>query len=282
MKDLNMEVFKKYFILFGCLLLSACVPAAMHGNESLISFPTVTATFLPIAISTTPAPSPTPDRFSAAALAFIPHTIDEIAQSVEVRSPIDDPEGYKEDMGRVLIVIHEQILPDYSGVLTNAGGGSVGVQFDGGVIVFSKTELNPIASVYYTWTNNQGDSYKIPIEFFPGRDSQGKFVYSMFIDPIFKMVNKNGYVDNPAPNWSIGALLKDFPMYITGRGSFEALTYFKGDEALKRFGDVYYRSGIGSEENGNKLVNCFWNILDEDGIFDRECEGLPILMKGGQ
>jgi hypothetical protein len=229
----------------------------------------------------TEAPTPTvtvteQSKYTTEAVAYVPHSVEEIGNSVEVRSPIDDPEGYKEDVEQVLKVIHEQILPNYSGSILKTGDGKIRVGFDSGTIGFKgEMILNPIASTYFEW-----NGYKVPIFFFPASDSDGKFVFGMVFSPTVDYVNTAGRINNPAPDWHIAELLKRFPMDIVGNGAFEALVFpanYQGDEFMSAYSKVNIE-----ECSESDLLTAFWNLLDKDGFFNRSCEKRPLVAMGGQ
>lgn len=221
----------------------------------------------------TPTPSPTPDQFSAQALAFVPKTIEEIEQSVEVRSPIDNPEGYMEDMTKALEVMHAGILSNYDGVMIKAGGGQIGVNND--VIHFTNgANLTPIASVHFEWQN-----YDVPILFFPAEDSQGGLILSIIFSPT--QYYENSYlIDNPAPIWTLSEFLKIFPVQLVGEGFFETMissSFYRGDDFMTAYSIVKIQNCEDID-----LVSAYWNMLGADGTYKRECELRPVVMAGGQ
>ena len=289
--------------LAGVMLLSggAAVVAANHDPtpETAAKPTTVPGTEFPEMTNTassevtTPSPTELPTEalvtatdevtaFTAEKLAFVPHSVEEIGQSVEVRSPIDDPEGYKEDIQKVLDVIHTQILPNYSGEFIRGDKQQVGVQTDRGVIVFQMgASLNPIASVYFNWTDSNGNAYKVPRYFFPAEDSEGKFTISITFDPVRE--NPPGYVsrDNPAPNWEMSALLTKFPMQLVDNGSFEAsyIIFPRGDD---EFATTYFQHRKSLVADGDNIFEqSFFNFIGHKS-FDRKCEVLSLVSLGGQ
>ena len=220
------------------------------------------------------------ESFTAEKLAFVPHSVEEIGQSVEVRSPIDDPEGYKEDIQKVLDVIHTQILPNYSGEFVNNKTLSIDntqqlIYFNGG------TNLTPVTSMYFNWTDSNGNVYKVPHYFFPAEDSEGKFTISITFDPVRIRPNGPAFENNPAPDWHMSALLSKFPMQIVGRGYFQA-SYSSGpynDEFYK----AYYKNNDIKNESGNsELGQAYWDFITKGKSFNRGCEKQSLIGVGGQ
>lgn len=280
--------------LAGMMLLSGC-STSVESNKIPITktapIPSPTAEILASPISTaTPTPQEVPtevisatetvDAYAPELVAFVPNSVEQIGMSVEVRSPITDPEGYKEDMEKVLKVIHEQILADYSGEFLT-GDSNIGMINPMDVVKFSfGVNLDPVASVYYDWKDSNGNSYKVPIFFFPAEDSEGKFVLSFSFSPTLKHINSRASADNPAVDWSLSEIIKKFPMQIVGNGSLETFYYFneEGDEFLP----TYFKAvDPGNTEGEGDLSKAYWDFIS-NGVFNRKCEMRPLMVKGGQ
>lgn len=165
-----------------------------------VSTPTTQATATSI---DTPVPTATPEKFSLEAISFVPKNESEIGKSVKVRSPIDDPAGYKEDMTAYMAKVH-QILDTYDKEFLIIPGGTIGV--GDGEVMLHNIELNPMASVYFDW----GD-LKVPILTLPAQDDNGKFGLNIVLDPTQVHVNKSGRTCNPSPDWKIDPMLRSFP-----------------------------------------------------------------------
>ena len=214
------------------------------------------------------------DKYSAEAVAFVPHSIEQIGQSVEVRSPIDDPVGYKEDVEKVLKVIHEQILPNYSGGIINYEA-TIGISEERGSVMFQKdSTLNPIASVFFEW-----NGYKVPILYFPAEDNQSKFVIGMAISPTMGESNYN--TENPAPDWRLSEIIKKFPMTVD-KGFLEtretnAAKYSKVLTSKDPFFSAYF-----SGHENSDYMKVLWDYFINNGNFDKSYESFLLIILGGQ
>jgi hypothetical protein len=268
-------------ILAGFLFFSGCSAANAGQNISAAGTePTLTQTLTPTAtIRATEIPTPTQEsKFTVSWLSFVPKEIGEITASVEVRSPIDDPAGYKADVTNVLKVINEQILPNYSGDFIESGihmTGMAGIDPDRGCILFRKgTVFNPVAAVYFEW-----NGYNVPILFFPAKDSQGSFALGLALSPTMNNSDHNN--NNPAQDWRMSELIKVFPMTITS-GWLEvrysnAGVYSTGLTAGDPFYSAYFANRESDEYNA-----AVWNFFIRDEGFDRNFEYLPFVVLGGE
>lgn len=219
----------------------------------------------------------TPDEmiYTAQALEFVPHSVEEIANSVEIRSPIDDPQGYKEDMNKVLEVINGQILPDYTGDFVESGKNMMAIDPERGCIFFDKgVTLNPIASVNFEW-----NGYNVPILFFPTKDSQGSFAFGMVLSPTMSDTDRNN--NNPAPDWSISEMIKNFPMTIKS-GMLEVRYSNAGVYSTVLTAKDPFYSAYFSNRESDDYNAAVWNFFIRNEDFDRQYEYLPFVVLGGE
>lgn len=267
--------------LAGMMFLSGCSAAIETRTTPVVE--TVPTTAPTPAQTATEAPTPRAETiYTAEALSFIPHSVEEIDRTPEVRSPIDDPEGYKEDIAKVLAVIHNDILPNYTGEFITGDKQQISVQTERGMVRFQNgLLLDPIAADHFKWIDSSGQTFEVPEYFFPAMDNQGKIVLSMVFSPT--RVNPPGAVDNdnPAPNWTMPELLKRFPMQLKGGGAFDAI-YFNSIDKSDEFTAAFYKANNSKDENGNsKLAQAFFDFIYSKP-FDRSMEGEPLVAHGGQ
>jgi hypothetical protein len=246
-------------------------PSSTPTNEVVIPSATRVPTEAPTATAT-------PEQFSFAAISFVPKSIEEIGQSVEVRSPIDDPEGYKEDIDKVIAVIHDKILPNYQGEFLTGDKQQIGVG-NGNIDFYGGAVLNPVASVYFNWEYN-GTTYKVPRFFFPARDSQGEFTLSMVFNPTMDLKIGKPQLTNPAPDWSMADIIKRFPMQIKDPGYLN--TFYSRQPILPTFywaNDAFF--SVYLQEPMNDLGGAYWGWIVGGKPFDRSVEDEAIAIKGG-
>lgn len=263
-------------------------PAAAQSLPTATETPYQTSSDF-VEVTVTPIPQEVPteiisatetiDAYAPELVAFVPNSVEQIGMSVEVRS---DKEGYKEDVNKVLDVIHNDILPGYTGEYVEAKVKQLVVRYSNNLISFgSGINLNPIASVHSEWIDSKGISHDVLRLFFPAKCGEDKFLLSIIIDPV--RVNPPGAVnaDNPAPDWSMAGLIGKFPMEIKGNGMFEAY-YSLIDVGDDEFATAYFQNNDVKAEDGiSELGHAYWDWLG--GIpFTREGELMSLVSKGGQ
>jgi hypothetical protein len=255
-------------ILIGMVVLSACNPATPPATLTPTPLPTDTTTPVPTATAT-PQPTPTPDQFSAKALAFVPHTVNEISQSVEIHSPIADPEGYKEQFNDKIKPITDKILANYTGETIKDGRMShTAIDPERGGIMFGEgSVLNPIASAYFEW-----EGHKVPILYFPAEDSQGRFLIGMVLSPVREY--SSGWKDGKLTHdFTYNDILGMFPMNIGRDSVFEArYSNAGGVSKVATDSDSFFAAYFSGNEDPN-YQTVLWNyFLKENGTFDRNYE----------
>jgi hypothetical protein len=269
--------------LAGMMFLSGCASAAetaMAGTETqeVVVTPIVTQELPtePLVTATDEVTATVETDFTAEKLAFVPHSAEEISQSVEIASPIDDETGYKEDFAKLKPAL-DQILASYSGKMIT--GGDISIDPERGGLMFREgTVLNPIASSHFEW-----EGYQVPILYFPAEDSQGKFVIGMMLSPTMNDSDYNN--NNPAPDWKLSAIVKDFPMVIS-KGILETRYSNAGVYSGKLTDqDPFFKAYFSGHEDPN-YQTVLWNyFLGENGKkldFDRNYEASLLVVLGGQ
>lgn len=217
-------------------------------------------------------------KFTAEAISFVPKTIEEIGQSIEVRSPIDDPNGYREDIAKVLAVIHSDILPNYEGELIRGDKKQVGIDEDSRYIYLQDgIALNPIASVYFEW-----NGHKVPRLFFPAEDEIGRFTLSMILDPERDLIMDGLYPEeNPAPNWNMSELIKRFPMQLVGHGFFITYYSYYPNDNNQEFTSAYYQNNDPKLPDGSIELGQAYRDFIYGQPFPRESEVESLISIGG-
>jgi hypothetical protein len=269
--------------LAGMMFLSGCASAA-EINTAITETPGVVVTPIvtqelptePLVTATDEVTATVETDFTAEKLAFVPHTAEEISQSVEIASPIDDEAGYKADFAKLKPAL-DQILANYSG--ETLASSKEGIDPERGSIMFLEgTVLNPIASSHFEW-----EGHEVPILYFPAEDSQGKFVIGMMLSPTMDSSYPYNEPKNPAPDWHLKEVIKRFPMVVEGEGELEVRYTNAGSASTKLTDqDPFFKAYFSGHEDPN-YQTVLWNyFLKEDGTFDRNYETNLLVVLGGQ
>jgi hypothetical protein len=284
-----MKVLCIFFVL-SIILLTACTTTPVESTKvvgtvaepptkavsvtlSSILLDTQTNTPKPTGTATArPTATATPEKFSIEAISFVPRSESEINKSVEIRSPIDDPAGYKEDMEAYLVKVH-QILEGYTGdFLTVNGGMGVG---SGKILLFDQ-EINPIASVFFRW-----EGRSVPILTLPAQDKNGRFGLNIIINPNSDIINNS---DRPCVyerDWRTDAMLKSFPSKPISPCSLEVAT--DNSSRLYKVKEYPFSQSFLKEKSGENAVlsDAVWKWLKEND-FTRTAESEAGLVIGYQ
>ena len=203
------------------------------------------------------------ESFTAEKLAFVPHSMEEIGQSVEVRSPIDDPNGYKEEFNDKIKPGIDEILANYSGKIIKPDTiGRTAIDPGIGVVMFEKgAVLNPIASSRFEYNGNM-----VPILYFPAEDKNGRFVVGVMLSPT-KMYSSGYKGEKQVFNWTINDMLKKFPVTVVNMVKVSYVDHGNNKEPLYI---EYFAKNVNSGYEA-----ALWNyFLKEDGTFDRNYESM--------
>jgi hypothetical protein len=247
--------------LAGIMILSGCASVAETNKtptKEVFSTSTDSITVTPEATMTAELPTevitPTEMVYSAEALAFVPHSVEEIANSVEVTSPIDNPDGYKEEFNDKIKPGLDQILTNYSGRMMNDG--SIGINPETGSVLFNDGDvLNPIASVYFEWEGHQ-----VPILYFPVADSQSKFVIGMIFSPTMSYYSGMDSNGKWVYDVTLDDVLKKFPMSISGNGTFIA-GYTRAEHSVGLTASDPLFTAYFSEHEDPNYQTVLWNYF---------------------